>query len=215
MKAVVYHADSHFADGQPVGDTYKRLFKGFNKNCHEFGMTTVHVTLEGHEGWGDEVHYVKGLDPKNVMLNREIAFCDFLESAPEDVYFFIEPDYRIWKMFPDLKGDVSLVYRDGDTVPITPSWRLARNKALPLFQLFRDETQKVKPRPGVGYDWHCDSEGFNSVWRKMGSPTVGLTSFMGLQIEFRKFSEYVKPNPIYGKNYAWKQKGELLRAEER
>ena len=213
MKAVVYHADSHYADGRAVGDDYKRLFKGFNENFHKFDLQTVHVTLEGHPGWGDETYYVKGLDPKNVMLNREIAFCEYLEQAEDGEYFFIEPDYRIFRKWPPMETDCVLLFRENDDVPITPAWRLATKKAVPLFKLFRDETQNVKLRPGVGYDWHCDSEGFTSVWRKMGSPDVCRRKFMGLDIEFRRFSEYIKPNPIYGKNYAWKQKEDLLRAE--
>ena len=172
------------------------------------------MTLEGHEGWGDENHYVSGLDPKNVMLNREIAFCDFLATAPEDTYFFIEPDYRLFREFPALVADCALLFRENDDVPLTPAWRMATKKALPLFRKFRDETQNVKLRPGVGFDWHCDSEGFTAVWRKMGSPSdYTPRTYAGVKIEFRKFGEYIKPNPIYGKNYAWKAKEDLLRAE--
>jgi hypothetical protein len=213
LKAVVYHADARYADGNEVGNTYKRLFKGFNANCRQFNCKTVHVTLEGHEGWGDENFYVSGLDPKNVMLNREIAFAEFLKQAPEDLYLFSEPDYRMWKAFPALRGDVSLLYRAGDDVPMNPAWRLATPKALPLFELLRDETQKVKLRPGVGYDWHCDSEGFTSAWKLMGSPKGGMVEFLGLRIEFRDFSQYIKPNPIYGRNYAWHLKHQLLQQE--
>lgn len=214
MKAVAYHADAHYADGRAVGDDYRKLFNGFNKNCHSFGLKTVHVTLEGHEGWGDESHFVSGLDPKNVMLNREIAFCDFLEKAPEDVYWFTEPDYRIYRSWPAIKNDCALLYRGNDGVPITPSWRMATKKALPLFKAFRDATQNTKLRPGVGFDWHCDSEGFNEIYRKMGSPNGAHNiEFLGVSIEFRKFSEYIKPHPIYGRNFAWKAKEELLRAE--
>lgn len=214
MKAVVYHADAHYADGKPVGDTYKRLFKGFNENCHKFGLQTVHVTLEGHEGWGDENFYVSGLDPQNVMLNREICFHAFLEQAPHDVYWFTETDYRIFRTWEPLKADCALLLRPDDDVKINPAWRMATPKALPIFKAMRDNTQSVKLRPGVGWDWHCDSEGFRKLWEQMGSPTtLEPLEFLGCKVEFRRFSEYIKPNPIYGRNYAWKMKKELLDAE--
>lgn len=218
MKAVCYHADALYADGTPAGDTYRRLFKGFNANCHAFGLKTVHVTLEGHEGWGDENFYVSGLDPKNIMLNREIAFVQFLEQAPEDFYWFTEPDYRIWKAWPRLRGDCALLLR-GDDVPINPAWRMATKKAIPLFRDFRDETQSVELRPGVGFDWHCDSEGFRKVWDKMGRPKrhesgrLPITEYLGVRIEFRDFGHYIKPNPIFGRNYAWQSKYDLLKHE--
>lgn len=212
MKAVCYHADAHYADGSEVGDTYKRLFQGFKKNCHEYGLKTIHVTLEGHEGWGDENYFVSGLDPANVMLNREIAFCDFLEKAPEGVYWFTEPDYRIFKAWPRLTTDCALLYRADDDVRITPCWRMATKKAIPVFRMFRDETKSIELRPGVGWDWHCDSEGFNRSWKKMGEPKEGRYSYLGVEIEFRKFSEYIKPDPIYGRNFAWKAKEILLQA---
>ena len=170
------------------------------------------MTLEGFEGWGDENHYVAGLDPKNVMLNREIAFCDFLEGAPDDVYWFTEPDYRIWRMWPPLAADCELLYREGDGVPLNPSWRLARRKALPLFEECRDEAKKWPNK----YDWHCDSEVFAALWKRMREPKAGeKRTYLGVEIGFRVFREYVKPNPIYGRNYAWKAKEELLRAEGR
>jgi hypothetical protein len=143
------------------------------------------------------------------MLNREIAFCDFLEKAPDDVYWFSEPDYRILTPWPRLNADCALLYRPNDDVAITPAWRMATKKALPLFALFRDETRGAKLRPGVGYDWHCDSEGFNSVFKMMGK----ASEYLGVSIEWRDFRDYIKPDPIYGRNYAWKAKEELLRAE--
>lgn len=211
MKVVVYHADSHYPNGKPLGDSYKRLFKGFNKNCHGHGLTTIHLTLEGFEGWGDENIYYPGLDPWNVILNREVVFTEFLKAAPMDVYFFSEPDYRMFTAVPPLKTDVAMLYRHSDGVPLNPSWRLATPKALPLFELFRDETASARSVEG----WHCDSEGFTSVWKQMGSPEkCEVVEFLGLSIELREFSDYVKPNiPKYGKNYCWNEKEDLLEAE--
>jgi hypothetical protein len=214
LKAVVYHADAHDPSGTPVGDQYQKLFKGLNTNCHKYGLQTVQVTLEGHPCWADEAYYVSGLDPKNMMLNREICFTDFLKNAPEDVYWFTEPDYRIWKNWPPLKEgfDCALLLREGDGVPLNPSWRMATKKALPLFEEFRDECLKWPTK----YDWHCDSEAFVAVHKKMGRPnrTVDSKTYLGVAIEFRLFHEYVKPNPVYGRNYAGRgMKKELLRAE--
>jgi hypothetical protein len=147
------------------------------------------------------------------MLNREIAFCDFLENAPDDVYWFGEPDYRIFILWPELEADCALLYRERDDVPMTPAWRMATKKAIPLFQAMKHETQNVRLRPGVGFDWHCDSEAFNTLWRKMGSPAYEPIKYLGVSIEFRPFKDYIKPRPLYGQNYAWKAKEELLRAE--
>jgi hypothetical protein len=213
LKAVVYHADAHYADGKPVGDDYKKLFQGFNQSCHKHGLQTVHVTLEGFPVWGDEGHLVSGLDPKNMMLNREICFADFLEKAPEDVYWFTEPDYRIFQMWPELQADCALLYRHLDGVPLNPSWRIATKKAVPLFNAIRDDTLAV----GKKFDWHCDSEAFAALWVKMKRPTEQTKCvYLGVSMEFRKFEDYVKPNPKYGRNYAGSGlKKELLRAEGR
>lgn len=146
------------------------------------------------------------------MLNREIAFADFLKNAPEDVYWFTEPDYRIFKMWPELTADCALLYRHQDGVPLNPSWRMATKKAIPLFEAIRDDTIAV----GKKFDWHCDSESFAALWKKMKCPTEqDKRVYLGVSLEFRKFGDYVKPHPKYGRNYAGSgMKKELLRAEE-
>lgn len=211
MKAVVYHADAKFAWGDKVGDIYKRLFDIFRKRCNHFGMKLVHLTLEGHPAWGDENHYFCGLDAANVVLNREECFAQFLEKAPEDVYWFSEPDMKIFKMWPPLTTDVAMVYRPGDDVPMCPAWRMATPKAFPFFTKLRDTLRSVKARPGVGMDWHGDSEAFTTVWRDMGSPKVGKTEYLGLKFEFRKYEEYVKGADIYTRNYFGKKKLEAFK----
>jgi hypothetical protein len=207
VKAVVYHADATYVGGKQWD--YKKLFEGFRKNCAKFGIPVVHLTVKGHEGWGDEnVFY--DLDPKTVMLNREITFCDYLEKS-EGVCWFSEPDYRIFKMWPPLDADAALLYRDGDGVPISPAWRMATNKALPLFQEFVTLTKESEPEKDQG--WHCDSRAMAKVWEKLGKPNGWQASFLGVKIEIRKFRDYIKPHPIYGRNYAWNMKKELLLAE--
>lgn len=212
MKAVVYHADAVDAFGEKAGDRYKRLFWKMVENCHKFGLQVVHVTLTGHEGWGDENFYVPGLDPQNVMLNREICFTTFLEQAPDDVYWFSETDYRIRKMWPPLVKDCALLYRDNDSVKLNPSWRMARKSALPVFQAIRNFAQNVEITEKVTHAWHCDSAAFIRAYRKMGAPDRD-TTWLGVDIELRKYSDYVKGNCIYGRNYLGQQKKELLETE--
>lgn len=214
MKAVVYHADAHYVDGESVGDTYRKLFKGFKENCHKFGLQVIHVTLEGHEGWGDENYFVPGLDPKNVMLNREICFSRFLSEAPDDVYWFTETDYRIFRPWPALTTDCCFLLRPDDDVKINPAWRMATPKAAPIFDLICELTKSVEIRPGVGFDWHCDSEGFTKFWECIGKPwTLGRCDYKEFTIELRRYQDYIKPNCIYGRNYMFKGKQELLDAE--
>lgn len=210
MKAVIYHADAKFAWGDPVGNIYERLFEAFKKRAKRYGISVVHLTLGGLPGWGDENHFYKNLDAKNVVLNREECFTQFLETAPDDVYWFCEPDIEIYKMWPELKADCAMLYRHKDDVPMCPAWRMATPKAYPFFRRLRDQLRDVKERPGVGFDWHGDSEAFTKVWQEMGRPTTN-TVFMGLNIEFRKYEDYIKGNNTYSRNYFGKRKLEMLK----
>lgn len=209
MRAVIYHANAEFAWGGDVGDLYERLFTRFKQQAKYHGMETIHLTLDGQPGWGDVTQYFDGLDPKNVVLNREECFTRFLENAPDDVYWFTEPDIKILKMWPYLNADCAMLYRQGDSVPMCPAWRLATPKALPFFRKLRDELRAVKVRPGVGYDWHGDSEAFTRVWKDMGSPT-SRTEYLGVDVEFRNYSEYIKGKPVYTRNYFGASKKDLL-----
>ena len=212
MKAVVYHADSHFAWGGEVGETYRKIFEGFKKNCHDFGYSVVHLTLEGFPGYGDENIYFSGYNPREVMFNRELIFCEYLENADDGVHWFTEPDYRIYRPWPPLKADCALLYRPDDAVKLNPAWRLATRKAAPLFREFRDAVKTVEIRPGVGRDWHCDSDAFNRVFKRMGTPER-YCEFVGVKIELRDYYDYIKGRCTYGRNYLSKQKEELLRLE--
>jgi hypothetical protein len=209
VKAVVYHADAKFAWGDDVGDLYPKLFDRFRKLCNAYGMPLVHLTVDGHPGWGDENKSYANLDPKNVVLNREECFSLYLETAPEDVYWFCEPDFHIFKMWPELTADCAMIYRPKDDVPMCPAWRLARPKAAPFFLKLRDTLRALKERPGVGHDWHGDSEAFTTVWNEMGKPTKD-TEFMGLKFEFRKFEDYIKGTHKFTRNHYGKKKFWLL-----
>lgn len=217
MRAVVYHANAHFAWGGDVGDLYERLFKRYVEMCHRYGMEVIHLTLDGHPGWGDVNIYYPQLSPANIMFNREECFTQFLESAAEDDYWFCEPDYEITKMWPKLTSDCALLYRHGDDVPVCPAWRMATPKALPLFRRVRDTFKGLKPvgthpeKGYIGFDWHGDSWAFTQVWKDMGKPKgVGLVKYLGLEIEFRNYADYIKPLGTYGRNYFGRDKKRLL-----
>lgn len=192
MKAVYYHADSHFAwGGSPEKGAYKRLAMRFLAQCHKYGMQVVHLTCDGHEGWGDENHSYQ-LDPKNVVANREEAFCSFLEKAPHDWYWFAEPDFLQYEAMPEPKGcDAVFLYRGNDDVPMNPGWRQATPKALPLFHRLREAMREDHRK-----DWHGDSAAFTKVWHEMGKPTGKVSNYLGCSIEFRCFGNYVKPGKI-------------------
>lgn len=194
MKAVYYHADSHLAwGGKPPVGAYEAMARKFLAQCHEAGMRVVHLTCEGQPGWGDENHFYP-LDPKNVVANREEAFTEFLSKAPEDWYWFTEPDSVILEGLPKpIKADLLLAYRRGDDVPINPSWRMATPQALPFFEAVRDEIRKDHRK-----DWHGDSAAFTKVWRQMGQPSERL-QWNGIRVDFVPFSEVVKPGR-YTKN---------------
>lgn len=208
MKAVVYHADAHFAWGPEVGDFYRRLFPKFLERCHAFDMEVIHLTLDGFPGMGDKNIFYGGYDAKDVMFNREMLFCDFLEKAEDDVYWFGEPDYVLFKKWPSLKTDCAFLHRT-DAVAMTPGWRMATPKAVPIFRDLRDTTKSVELRAGVGRDWHCDSDAFNKVWKKMGRPLIGFTSYLGVSVEMRDYRQYVKPGE-YSRNYNGPAKLKIL-----
>jgi len=211
MKAVIYHADSHYAWGDRVEKgMYERFFTKFKGQAKKYGLTSVvHLTLDGCPAWGDENISFPNLDRKNVMLNREECFTAFLESAPDDVYWFCEPDYHIYKMWPPLKSgcDAAMCFRVNDGVPMSPGWRMATPKGLPFFRKLRDTYRGLVPFDNVGFDWHGDSWAFTKVWEDMGSPKAGgIVDYLGVKVEFRDFSDYLKGRSTYGRNYFGKSK---------
>lgn len=210
MKAVVYHADADFAWGGSVGDIYKEIFPHFVKACNSFGLEVIHLTVDGHGGWGDS-NYFYDLDPKNVVFNREEVFTDFLANKAEDgeQYLFTEPDTRIIKPIPSLASDLALLYR-ADGVQITPAWKLATTKALPMFELFRDEMRNQERK-----DWHGDSVAYTNVWQKMGEPKTGKRfNYLGVDVEMRDYRSYIKNKnssvPVYSINYIGDKKNTCL-----
>ena len=202
MKAVIYHSDT--ARGSKFD--YRKLFSGFMENVRYYGIRTVHLTTDGAEGWGDENHYYS-LDPYNIVMNREITFCEFLEKSEDDeTYWFTEPDARIVKMFPELDGDLCLLFRKNDIAVITPSFRLARKSALPFFH----ETSDLM-KMSSGKNWDGDTDAFVEMWKRIGSPTEGKTEYNGIKIEIRPYEDYtLRNNTGYVNHFKAHSKSQIL-----
>lgn len=206
MKAVVYHADGPIAKNFPPG-LYQGLFEKLKENLHTYDIELIHITLDGHPGWGDTNISISG-NPEDIVYNREIAFSSFLRTAPDDVYWFTEPDARLVGMLPPLEGDLALLRRQ-DVIAITPWWRLARPSALPFFEeviTHFDLTQKT---------WHGDSWAFVDMWKNMGEPGIGTVEYHGMKIELRDYSEYTGRKGPYSRQWKAKHKLALYKKEHR
>lgn len=203
MKAVIYHADSVKVQKKIASGIYKKLILGLKENLNKFEIPLVHLTLNGFEGWGDENYFYPG-DADEVILNRELTFIEFLKkSDPDEIYWFTEPDSRIIEKFPNLEGDLALLYRN-DSVPISPAWRLARKTALPFFEeLITYFNQDYK-------DWHGDSWAFRKMWEILNRPELGKIKYKDLNIEFRRYDEYCKRNSKYSIQWKGTSKINLL-----
>lgn len=202
MKAVVYHANASIANQYP-NNAYELLFKDFVMNAHAFGMDVVHITTQDHAAWGDECFRIDA-DPEHVVYNREVGFIEFLEQAdPDEIYWFTEPDSRIYRNWPALEGDLC-VLRRGDPVAINPSWRMARVTALPWFKEVLDLFDLNRK------SWHGDSVAFAEMWKKMGRPNVGRLVYQGLNIELRAFKQYCQPHSKFTRQFQHNNKFQLL-----
>ena len=209
MKAVIYHCPA-----KPLWDapeqSYERLFEGFIRNTQPYVDDVIHITLAGHRGMGTVNVHALDLDPENIMYNRELLFARWLEyDLSDEVYWFTEPDARISKPFPplDKEIDAALLWRDDD-VHITPSFRLCRRSAYPLFQWTLDHYDMTK------MDWHGDSEAFNALYIDMGKPKgPGCFTWNGLNIELRPYFDYSRRNSRYVTHHKAGHKMELLARE--
>lgn len=205
MKAVIYHADGPIAKNFPEG-TYENLFRGFKENLAQFDISTIHLTLEGHPGWGDENYYYSGLDPADIVYNREVCFVEFLKVAPDDVYWFSEPDSRVVALWPELTTDLAMLRRQ-DPVALNPCWRMARPSALPIFEQFLKNFELGQKT------WHGDSYAMVRTWEEMGKPDQGIHEFLGLTIELRDFKQYASKKSKFSRQFKADHKLKLVTKE--
>lgn len=206
MKAVVWHADAQHPCVVDVHDVYKRLFVGLRRNLDKFGVGLIHLTTRGHEKYSDEwVEF--DLDPHHVVLNREIAWCEFLKQAPDDHYWLTEPDSRMTSEWPAITTDAMLLRRL-DKLPISPAFRVGNPKSLPLFELLRDATQKA---PKNTWDWHSDSIGWSEAYKVLGKPEPPYFDYKGVSVELRRYDEYCMIRGKYAENWKASTKADLLR----
>lgn len=212
MKAVFWHADARHPAGIPIDDDYRRMIEDFCAHVAAWGIEPVHLTTCGHRRYTTQA-YEYPFDPNEVMRSRERAFYSFLKDQASDseVYWFTEPDSRIFREIPPLFTDCAMLVRD-DAVPMCPGWRLATRAALPFFEELHDEVMAQEAA-----DWHNDSAAFTKVYKRMGSPRCGsLVLHDKCWIEFRDYELYVKKragNPVvpYTRNYmGLKSKRELM-----
>lgn len=206
MKAVIYHADGPIAERYPPG-TYENIFQGFRRNAAHHGVATIHLTVNGHPGWGDENYFIDA-DPADIVYNRELAFVNFLKQAPDDVYWFTEPDSRIHRVWPGLAKDCDVaLLRRRDTVAINPSWRMATPRALPVFEAaleyFNTEFKT----------WHGDSYAFVRIWQEMGEPPTGagIYQYRDVGVELRDFKQYCMPRSKWSRQSKGDNKLELVK----
>lgn len=199
----MYHADAMKSLNNIPAGTYKKITLDLKKNLNEFNIPLIHLTLNGFEGWGDENFFFNG-DPEHIILNREKTFIEFLKNAQkEEHYWFIEPDTRLMNIFPNLDGDLALLYRN-DPVPISPAWRLAKKTALPFFEeILECFNYEYK-------EWNGDSWAFRTIWEKMNKPELGKLHYNGLDIELREYKDYCKRNSKYSTQWKGRSKMKLL-----
>ena len=182
MKAVVYHTDASIANNFPK-DTYKKLLIGLRKNCNEFNIPLIHITINGYPGYGNENIFVDA-DPEDITHNREKFFIELLKLAKDDeVFYFTEPDSRINKMFPPLTVDAAFLFRSGEHT-ITPAWRLAKRSALPIFE------EAFSYYNTSTADWGRDTLAWKKLCDNIENPKLGIVDYNGLKIDLRRYKDY-------------------------
>jgi hypothetical protein len=217
MKAVIYHATVNFREFQPGSqnypdDIYEQLFAGARKNLNEFGIPLIHLTVDGHPGWGNENYFFDG-DPQNVVYNREKFFADFLRDKDStEVYWLTEPDARLMRDFPALPEDCDLsLLRRRDVIAISPWWRLARSTAVPFF----DEALQYFDSDKL--TWHGDSWAYKRMWENMGQPDIGTehayVDYNNMKIELRHYNNYSTPKSSYVRQWKSSHKIKLFKQE--
>ena len=189
MKVVYYHADARALWDVPAG-LYKRIAEKFLRNCESFGLEVIHLTLDGHEGWGHRTIHFGGLDPAEVVYNREVCFSAFLAEAGPGEYLFTEPDSQILRAVVPSNADCMLLYRHDSGPHLCPALRLAKPAALPLFERIRDV---IAPMTADRRAWHGDSVAFAELYQAIGAPlATGGFRCGDVSIELRRYVDYMK-----------------------
>lgn len=190
MKAVIFHADGRFGMRHGKGHLYKHLVEELRKNLHKFDIPLIHVTVLGHEGWGDENYFYEVENINEVIYNREKCLLEFMrkDATEDEIYWFCEPDFRMLKEFPPLTADLAMLYRQ-DPMPMTPAWRLAKKSALPVFE------EAFKHFDISRKEWHGDSPAWIKLWQMLGSPTQNKSEtkqykWNNITIELRPYGHY-------------------------
>lgn len=208
IKAVVFYAEADF--GKKFADgLYQHLIEELKKNLHTFNIPLIHLTVSGQEGYGDENYFYDVDNVNHVIYNREKIIVDFLKQDAKDdeVYWFCEPDFRLFKEFPPLTTDVCMLYRQ-DSVAMTPAWRLAKKSALPFFEeafSYFDYSQM---------EWDGDSPAWIKMHEILGRPEVGFTTHKGITIELREYIRYASRRKyIYSGQWKGGSKIEIVNDE--
>ena len=197
MKAVIYHADGPILFENPYPDLYKVIVDWYRKQVNKFGMELVHLTTEGHEGWGDINYHFQG-DLAEPMYNREVFFTRYLRDyANGGWHWFGEPDAVIRKMFPmPMDGvDPVFLFRENDSVQISPCFRLAKQSALPMFEEILSLYDLKKK------DWYGDSHAFVEIAKRISKAkhlNIGIRRDNGVAVELRQWRRY---SDLSGDNY--------------
>lgn len=206
MKAVIYHADGPVAANfEP--DLYRILFDSFKASAKQHNIETIHLTVHGHPAWADNTFFIDG-DANDIVYNREVAWLEFLKQADHnEVYWFTEPDSRIYRMWPELSGDLALTRRMGDPVPICPAWRMATTKSIPIFEEILDYFDLEQKT------WHGDSVAFTKLWHAMGQPGIEDFCYRNINIELRNYKQYLMTKSKFSRQFKGQNKITLFNQE--
>jgi len=192
MKAILYHADTNlstiFPEFEARKNVYQNLVRGLKDNLKVFDLELIHLTVKGHDHWGDITFEFDG-DPDNIVYNREKFLLDFLKSTKDEEEFLVlEPDHRILKRVPSLPSNVCLgLLRRDDSVAITPSWKLVKKSSIPFFE-------EVLCNFDTKFKWDGDSIAYIKLFENMGSPPIVkdeyVIQYKGMKIQFRDYQAY-------------------------
>lgn len=210
--SVIYHNDKQDLWNAPDG-AYKTLIEFYKEQLHKHDIKLIHLSTEGHDGWGDvNIHYPG--NPEEVMWNRENFFVKFLkEDAEDEYYWFGEPDVIIDKLPLPTDCDLCVLARPDDGVKINPTFRLAKKSALPYFEELVENYNMDKKK------WHGDSDAHAYIGNKLESMrkfSIGKHEYNGMKIELREHDKYLhQQKSEFLRHFKFTNKKSLLEMIER